>query len=161
MGAEKIRKQDPYGPRYSTSGRPDRRSKQCPSSRRSGRARDRAADEQQPTLLLLDAMIAAIAKVNGLTVATRNTRDFERFEVPLVNPFPSPKADLSAHIFDHSCRKLARLHLGCALHSPARSRTSQTSAQSSSPSSVSISRAASVHPRKSNSITPDSITLPD
>jgi predicted nucleic acid-binding protein len=34
-----------------------------------------------------DAMIAAIAKVNGLTVATRNTRDLERFGVPLVNPF--------------------------------------------------------------------------
>jgi predicted nucleic acid-binding protein len=32
-------------------------------------------------------MIAAIAKVNGLTLATRNTRDFERFRVPLVNPF--------------------------------------------------------------------------
>lgn len=33
------------------------------------------------------AMIAATAKVNGLTVATRNTRDFERFGVPLINPF--------------------------------------------------------------------------
>jgi toxin FitB len=38
-------------------------------------------------VLLADAMIAAIAKVNGLTIATRNTRDFERFAVPLTNPF--------------------------------------------------------------------------
>ena len=30
-------------------------------------------------------------QVNGLTVATRNTRDFERFAVPLVNPFLHPK----------------------------------------------------------------------
>jgi len=37
--------------------------------------------------LVGDGMIAAIAKVNGLTVATRNTKDFERFGVKLVNPF--------------------------------------------------------------------------
>jgi predicted nucleic acid-binding protein len=42
---------------------------------------------KQPMSLMADAMIAAIAKVNGLTLATRNTRDFERFRVPLVNPF--------------------------------------------------------------------------
>jgi len=42
-------------------------------------------------LLIEDAMIAAIAKVNGLTVATRNTRDFEHFAVPVVNPFLFPK----------------------------------------------------------------------
>jgi predicted nucleic acid-binding protein len=42
---------------------------------------------KQSTALLFDAMIAAIARVNGYTVATRNTRDFEHFEVPLVNPF--------------------------------------------------------------------------
>jgi predicted nucleic acid-binding protein len=46
---------------------------------------------RQSKLLIEDAMIAAIAKVNGLTVATRNTRDFERFAVPLVNPFLHPK----------------------------------------------------------------------
>lgn len=34
-----------------------------------------------------DAMIAAIAKVNGLTVATRNVADFAQFAVPLFNPF--------------------------------------------------------------------------
>ena len=41
----------------------------------------------KPSHLLPDGMIAAIAKVNGLTVATRNTRDFESFAIPLVNPF--------------------------------------------------------------------------
>ena len=34
-----------------------------------------------------DAMIAATAKVHGLTVATRNVVDFKSFGVPLVNPF--------------------------------------------------------------------------
>ncbi len=34
-----------------------------------------------------DAMIAATAKVHGLTVATRNVADFKAFGVPLLNPF--------------------------------------------------------------------------
>ena len=34
-----------------------------------------------------DAMIAASASVHKLTVVTRNVRDFERFNVPLFNPF--------------------------------------------------------------------------
>ncbi len=34
-----------------------------------------------------DAMIAAIAKTNGLTVVTRNVSDFIHFDVSLVNPF--------------------------------------------------------------------------
>ena len=34
-----------------------------------------------------DAMIAATAMVNKLTVVTRNVRDFGRFNVPLYNPF--------------------------------------------------------------------------
>ncbi len=34
-----------------------------------------------------DAMIAAMAKVHGLTVVTRNTADFKTFGVPLFNPF--------------------------------------------------------------------------
>lgn len=34
-----------------------------------------------------DAMIAAIAKVNKLTVVTRNVADFESFDVKLFNPF--------------------------------------------------------------------------
>ncbi len=40
-----------------------------------------------PMEMMSDAMIAAIAKVNGLTVATRNTKHFEKFGVPLTNPF--------------------------------------------------------------------------
>jgi predicted nucleic acid-binding protein len=34
-----------------------------------------------------DAMIAATAKVHGLTVVTRNVADFKNFGVPLLNPF--------------------------------------------------------------------------
>lgn len=34
-----------------------------------------------------DAMIAAIARVHGLTVVTRNTADFAAFDVALLNPF--------------------------------------------------------------------------
>jgi toxin FitB len=34
-----------------------------------------------------DAMIAACALVHKLTVVTRNIRDFERFDVPIFNPF--------------------------------------------------------------------------
>ncbi|GAB6058951.1 PIN domain-containing protein [Desulfonatronum parangueonense] len=34
-----------------------------------------------------DAMIAAIAAVHGLTVVTRNTVDFESFEINIFNPF--------------------------------------------------------------------------
>lgn len=34
-----------------------------------------------------DAMIAACALVHKLTVVTRNVGDFERFRVPLINPF--------------------------------------------------------------------------
>ena len=32
-------------------------------------------------------MIAAIAKVHGLTVATRNQRDFLALDIPSFNPF--------------------------------------------------------------------------
>ena len=34
-----------------------------------------------------DALIAAAARVHGLTVATRNVKDFTRFHVPVYNPF--------------------------------------------------------------------------
>ncbi len=34
-----------------------------------------------------DAMIAAIAKVNKLTVVTRNVTDFKHFDVDIINPF--------------------------------------------------------------------------
>lgn len=37
--------------------------------------------------LIEDAMIAATAKVHGLTVVTRNVADFTPFGVPMLNPF--------------------------------------------------------------------------
>ena len=37
--------------------------------------------------LIEDALIAATARVRGMTVVTRNLRDFELFRVPTVNPF--------------------------------------------------------------------------
>ena len=40
-----------------------------------------------PMVMMADAMIAAIAHVHGLTIATRNIKHFEKFGVPLVNPF--------------------------------------------------------------------------
>ena len=36
-----------------------------------------------------DAMIAATAKVHHLTVVTRNIKDFQHFDVPLLDPFTS------------------------------------------------------------------------
>ena len=37
--------------------------------------------------LLEDVMIAATARVHGLTVATRNERDFAQLDVDIINPF--------------------------------------------------------------------------
>ena len=44
---------------------------------------------RQSDTIIEDAMIAATAKVHGLTVVTRNTGDFKSFGVPLFNPFKS------------------------------------------------------------------------
>ncbi|EKE78757.1 MULTISPECIES: type II toxin-antitoxin system VapC family toxin [Oceanibaculum] len=41
----------------------------------------------KPDTLIEDAMIAATARVHGLTVVTRNIRDFQSFGVPLLDPF--------------------------------------------------------------------------
>lgn len=40
-----------------------------------------------PNQLMEDAMIAATARVHGLTVATRNEADFKPLDVPIFNPF--------------------------------------------------------------------------
>ncbi|MGA9918186.1 MAG: type II toxin-antitoxin system VapC family toxin [Paraburkholderia sp.] len=42
---------------------------------------------RQSNTVYEDAMIAASALTHNLTVATRNVRDFERFDVPVFNPF--------------------------------------------------------------------------
>ena len=41
----------------------------------------------QSNTIYEDAMIAATARVNKLTVVTRNMADFKRFDVALLNPF--------------------------------------------------------------------------
>lgn len=41
---------------------------------------------EQP-LPVIDGLIAATARVNGLTVVTRNVKDFERSGVEVLNPF--------------------------------------------------------------------------
>ena len=45
------------------------------------------ADAQGRPADPLDALIAASAQVSGLTLATRNTRDFEAFGIALINPW--------------------------------------------------------------------------
>lgn len=42
---------------------------------------------RKPVALTEDAMIAATAKIHGLTVVTRNLRDFREFGVKLLDPF--------------------------------------------------------------------------
>ncbi len=44
----------------------------------------------QSDTLYEDAMVAAVAKVHGLTVVTRNVKDFVPFAVPVFNPFTYP-----------------------------------------------------------------------
>jgi predicted nucleic acid-binding protein len=88
MGAEKLREQDPLRAAAFDFwvGRIAGGSAVLPFDAAAARETARLLNKQSMTLMA-DAMIAAIAKVNGLTIATRNTRDFERFGVPLVNPF--------------------------------------------------------------------------
>ena len=42
---------------------------------------------RQSDTLMQDALIAAVATVHGLTVVTRNNRDFAHFGVPVLDPF--------------------------------------------------------------------------
>jgi toxin FitB len=50
-------------------------------------AADWGRQQPQQPVAVIDALIAATARVNGLTVVTRNVRDFERAGVPVLNPF--------------------------------------------------------------------------
>lgn len=51
-------------------------------------ARLRAQAKQQGRMIhLADALIAGTALVHGLTIATRNSKDFENLGVELINPF--------------------------------------------------------------------------
>ncbi len=45
------------------------------------------AEKAGKTVHLADALIAGTAKVNGLTLATRNISDFEPLDIALLNPF--------------------------------------------------------------------------
>ncbi len=45
---------------------------------------------RQSIALSQDAMIAAVARIHGLTVVTRNVRDFEPFGVETLDPFAMP-----------------------------------------------------------------------
>ncbi|MGH9499606.1 MAG: type II toxin-antitoxin system VapC family toxin [Terriglobales bacterium] len=45
----------------------------------------------RPDNVLEDMMIAATARVHGLTLATRNLRDFDNVDLELFNPFGSTK----------------------------------------------------------------------
>jgi predicted nucleic acid-binding protein len=45
---------------------------------------------RQPDSLIEDSMIAATALLHGLTVATRNVKDFKAFKVKVLNPFAAP-----------------------------------------------------------------------
>jgi len=88
MGAEKLRQQDPL--RAATFdfwvGRIAAGSNVLPFDAAAAREAARLLNKR-PMVLMADAMIAAIARVNGLTVATRNTKDFAQFDVELINPF--------------------------------------------------------------------------
>ncbi len=55
-------------------------------ARRAGELRGRLA-AQGATRSQADMFIAATAQVHGLTVVTRNIRDFEGCGIPLLNPF--------------------------------------------------------------------------
>lgn len=52
-----------------------------------------AAMAQGRTLAVIDSMIAATARVHGLTVVTRNTKDFGALGVSVVNPWNEPVED--------------------------------------------------------------------
>jgi predicted nucleic acid-binding protein len=43
--------------------------------------------ESKKSLPVVDGLMAAIARVHNLTLVTHNTKDFARFDIPLLNPW--------------------------------------------------------------------------
>ncbi len=88
VGVENARKQDPAKAQEIEAWVDDMVSTQQILSVNAGSFRECARLMQGKSQDLLgDAMIAATARVHGLTVATRNERDFAVFDVPVFNPF--------------------------------------------------------------------------
>lgn len=87
-GVEMTRKQDPTKAREieTWAVQLERTSNVLPMDAACFREYARLIQGHSPTLAE-DAMIAAAARVHGLTVATRNERDFTHFSVPVFNPF--------------------------------------------------------------------------
>lgn len=61
-------------------------------ARRSGELRGTALSRGQ-TRSVADSLIAATAQIHGLTLVTRNVRDFEGWGIPLLNPFTRAAED--------------------------------------------------------------------
>lgn len=60
-----------------------------------GRLR-RKAEVEKRSMPIIDAFIAATAETYGLTLVTRNTRDFEAWGGPVFNPWTEPPPARSA-----------------------------------------------------------------
>ena len=87
-GVEMTRKQDPAKARQieAWATQLERASNILPMDAPCFREYARLIHGHSPTLAE-DAMIAAAARIHGLTVATRNERDFAHFSVSIFNPF--------------------------------------------------------------------------
>jgi len=87
-GVELTRRQDPVkaNEMEAWAARLKRSSKVLPMDAACFREHARLMYRRSKTLVE-DAMMAATARVHGLTVATGNERDFVSFEVAVLNPF--------------------------------------------------------------------------
>ena len=87
-GAELIRRQDPGKANEieAWAAQLERASQVLPMDATCFREYARLMQQRSDTLSE-DGMIAATARVHGLTIATRNERDFLHFDVAVFNPF--------------------------------------------------------------------------
>jgi len=92
-GVELTRRQDPVkaGEIEAWAGQLERSAQVLPMDAACFREYARLIDRRSQTLAE-DAMIAATARVHGLTVATRNERDFKHFGVAVFNPFRADRS---------------------------------------------------------------------